>query len=140
MRAVLDTNVIVSALIWGGPPFKLLQAAIDGDIELYTSPILLTELHEVLTCGHLARRLVKQQASVKEAIRLYSDLAILVNPLAIPRTVPTDADDDQVIAAALAAGADIIVSGDKDLLMLHPWRGIQILNATDALQFILGTK
>ena len=48
MRAVLDTNVVVSVLIWGGTPFKLLQAAIDTDIALYTSPALLAGLREVL--------------------------------------------------------------------------------------------
>jgi putative PIN family toxin of toxin-antitoxin system len=59
MQAVLDTNVVVSALIWGGTPFKLLQAATDGYLTLYTSPALLAELREVLTRDHLARRLTQ---------------------------------------------------------------------------------
>ena len=140
MRAILDTNVVVSALIWGGTPFKLLQTAIDQEIVLYTSPALLAELHEVLTREHLARRLTQQQTSVDEAFRLYDELTLSVTPLAIPRSVPNDIDDDQVIAVALAAGAELIVSGDQDLLMMHPWRGIQILNAADALQWLLGEK
>jgi len=48
MRVVLDTTVVVSALVWGGAPFKLLQAATNGDIDLYTSPVLMAELREVL--------------------------------------------------------------------------------------------
>ena len=56
MRVVLDTNVVVSALIWGGTPFQLLQDAA-GDIDLCTSPALLAELHTVLSRPHLASRL-----------------------------------------------------------------------------------
>ena len=48
MRLVLDTNVVVSALVWGGVPHKLIAAAAAGDIELVTSPALLAELHDVL--------------------------------------------------------------------------------------------
>jgi predicted nucleic acid-binding protein len=54
--------------------------------------------------------------------------------------VPNDIDDNQVIATALAAGAQLIVSGDQDLLVLHPWRGIQILKAAGAWQWLLGEK
>jgi len=62
-------------------------------------------------------------------------LAKLVKPQPIERTV-RDVDDDAVVATALAAQADVIATGDSDLLVLHPWQGIQILNATDALQHI----
>jgi putative PIN family toxin of toxin-antitoxin system len=136
MRAVLDTNVVVSALIWGGTPFKLLQAATDGDLVIYTSPALVAELREVLAREHLARQLAQQRTAIKDAIHLYEEICISVTPLSIPRAVPNDIDDDQVIACALAAGAQLIVSGDSDLLVLHPWRGIQILNAAEALQFV----
>jgi putative PIN family toxin of toxin-antitoxin system len=140
MQAVLDTNVVVSALIWGGTPFKLLQAATDGYLTLYTSPALLAELREVLTRDHLARRLTQQQTAVEDAIRLYAEMSIPITPLATPRAVPNDIDDDQVIACALAAGATLIVSGDNDLLVLHPWRGIHILNAAEAVRFVMNAK
>jgi len=68
VRLVLDTNVVVSALIWGGTPYKLLQAATDGDIELFTTPVLLAELHGVLTREHLASRLAQQLSSVDLAL------------------------------------------------------------------------
>jgi putative PIN family toxin of toxin-antitoxin system len=57
MRAVLDTNVVVSALIWGGAPFDLLEAAAAGHVDLATSPVLLAELAAVLGRPHLKERL-----------------------------------------------------------------------------------
>jgi hypothetical protein len=67
MRAVLETNVVVSALIWGGTPFAVLQAASEGGLLLFTSSILLGELREVLARPHLASRLEHQRGSVEEA-------------------------------------------------------------------------
>lgn len=136
MRLVLDTNVVVSAVIWGGLPYRLLQAATDGDIELYTSPALLAELRSVLAREHLASRLTRQQSSAEQAIRFYGELAISVSPLAIPHAVPRDADDDQIIAAALAAQADLIVSGDNDLLSLGQYQGIAIVMPAQAVQLV----
>jgi putative PIN family toxin of toxin-antitoxin system len=140
MQAVLDTNIVVSALIWGGTPFKLLEMATEGHLTLYTSPTLITELREVLTRDHLARRLVEQQTAIEDAICLYEEMCIAVTPLSTPRAVPNDIDDDHVIACALAAGVKLIVSGDSDLLVLHPWRGIQIHNAAEAVRFVVNSK
>jgi len=140
MRAVLDTNVVISALLWGGNPLKLFELTTEGCLVLHTSPALLTELEEVLKRDHLTRRLASQQTSIEEAIRLYTALCIPVMPLSTPRAVPTEIDDDQVIACALAAGATLIVSGDSDLLVLHPWRGIHILNSVQAVRFVMSAK
>ena len=133
MRIVLDTNVVVSALIWGGTPYRLIQAATDGDVELCTSPALLIELREVLGREHLASRLAQQRSSVEQAIGFYGELAINVSPLATPRVVPGDADDDHVIAAALAAKADLVVSGDRHLLSMGSYEDRPIVNAAEAV-------
>ena len=92
MRAVLDTNVVVSALIWGGKPFALLQAATDSDLLLYTSAALLVELREVLERPHLAARLERQRSSVDQALTYYAGLAGSVTPDATPRVVSADAE------------------------------------------------
>ena len=63
----------------------------------------------------------------------YVELATIVTPVPIERTVPADVDDDIVIATALAAGAELIVTGDSDLLVLHPFRGVQIFKTVGAL-------
>jgi putative PIN family toxin of toxin-antitoxin system len=118
VRLVLDTNVVVSALLWGGMPFRLIESATAGDVELVTSPALLEELRGVLRRPRFIARLAQQQASVERAIALYAELAVNVSPVDTPRVVPADAADYQVVAAAVAGGAAFIVSGDRHLLEL----------------------
>lgn len=84
-----------------------------------------------------AALLASQEITPAFLMQRYGMLARLVKPQPIERTVPNDADDDAVIATALAAQADVIATGDSDLLVLHPHQGIQILNAADALQHVL---
>ena len=134
MRLVLDTNVVVSALVWGGVPYRLIEAAAAGDIELVTSPALLAELRNVLGREHLASRLVTQRSSVEQAIGFYGELVISVSPLSTPRVVPGDVDDDHVIAAAVAGSAEIVVSGDRHLLSLGNHQSIGIVNAAEAVR------
>ncbi len=133
MRLVLDTNVVVSALVFGGTPLQLLHAAVTGDVLLFTSPVLLAELREVLARPHLAVPLARKQSSVEQAIAKYDELALRVSPPSIPRIVPNDPDDDHVIACAIAAHADAIVSGDRDLLDLGQHQDIVIITAKQAL-------
>jgi putative PIN family toxin of toxin-antitoxin system len=136
MRAVLDTNVVVSALIWGGIPFALLAAAAEGRIDLVTSPALLAEISEVLTRPHLIQRVQRVRGSVEDAVALYTSLAISVTPVTVPRAVPNDPDDDNVIAAAIAGQAEIIASGDRHLLSLGASHDILILRPAEVVASI----
>jgi putative PIN family toxin of toxin-antitoxin system len=126
-RAVLDTNVVVSALIWGGAPFGVLEAAASGQINLITSPVLLAELADVLNGPKLNFRLKRVRGSLEDALALYTALAVSVTPLSVPRIVPEDPDDDHVIAATMAGQADFIASGDRHLLSLGTYQAIRIL-------------
>src|SRR4051794_24518865 len=112
MRVVIDTNIVVSGLLWHGPPRQVLDAAREGIIELYTSEDLLAELDDVLGRGKFAARLLAARVTVAELVLGYSVLAHLIEPYDIGSVVLADADDDAVLACALAAQAEVIVSGD----------------------------
>jgi putative PIN family toxin of toxin-antitoxin system len=136
VRVVLDTNVVVSALIWGGPPFSLLQAAVDRDIKLFTTPTLIAELRAVLAREHLASRLESQRSLVERAVQLYYALAIELSPISVPRVVPADIADDHVIAAAIAAQAELLVSGDRQLLTLRIHQSVRIVTPAEAVRLL----
>ena len=132
MRLVLDTNTVLSGLLWpGGPPGKLIDAAEAGDIDLATSPALLAELTDVLHRAKFARLYAKRELAPGALFEGYAALARLVTPTTVPRTC-RDPDDDHVIACAIAARAEIIVSGDRDLLELGRHGDIRIVNAASA--------
>lgn len=138
MRLVLDTNVVLSAMLWNGTPFRLLQRAVEGEVQLFTSPVLAAELREILARPHLAAKLVEKNTTADAVTALYLEFARALSPLSVPRVVPDDPDDDHVVACAVAAKADAIVSGDKHLLNLREHQGIQIVTAAQAAQLIGG--
>ena len=132
MRLVLDTNVAVSAVLGSSAPTRLIELAAEGAFDLFTSEALLAGLAEVLDREHISRRLVSKHRSAPEVLALYEALAERVVPTSIARTAP-DTDDDAVLGCALAARADLIVSGDKHLRDLKSFHRIPILSPTDAL-------
>ncbi|MBX3325871.1 MAG: putative toxin-antitoxin system toxin component, PIN family [Nitrospira sp.] len=134
MRVVADTNVIVSAMLWLGSPHRILVAVEGARLTLYTSPALLRELTGVLNRPKFAARLRELQVSGSELTADYARLAHLVNPQRIRRVVVDDPSDDEVLACALAARAQYIVSGDSDLLRLRSYRDIPILSPRSFVQ------
>ena len=122
IRAVLDTNTIMSGVGWGGPPGAVLDAALAGHFDIVTSPILLDELRRVLAYPKLHAVI----GDADELIELLTLAAIVVTPTETVELV-RDPDDDRLIEAALAAHADVIVTGDQNLLTLGHVDQIQIL-------------
>jgi putative PIN family toxin of toxin-antitoxin system len=138
VRIVLDTNVVLSSLLWRGTPHHLLAAiAQRSGIQLYSSTALLEELADVLTRPSATKRLALIDRSAREVLADYVEAIDLVEPASVPRVVVGDVDDDQVIAAAVAARADLIVSGDrKHLLPLGSHQSIDIVDAAEAVRRI----
>lgn len=132
-RTVADTNIVVSAFLWGGTPREILEAARWEAISLFTSAALIAELEEVLSREKFATRITRAGSSVSELLGDYCALAQFVRPTESPAAV-RDPDDDRVIACALAANAEFIVSGDDDLLILGRYRDITILSAAQMLR------
>jgi putative PIN family toxin of toxin-antitoxin system len=133
LRLVLDTNTALSGLIWGGFPGRLIDAAVSGQVQLISSVPLLSELGGVLGRPKFLQSVLKQGFSVSDLFDGYSALVECVLPAELEGPISRDPDDDQVLAAAIGGRADLIVSGDDDLLSLVEVLGIPIVSARDAV-------
>jgi uncharacterized protein len=133
VRLVLDTNIALSGLLWGGPPGRLIDAALDDHIRLVSSVPLISELQGVLGRQKFESQLLNRGLTIRELLDGYAALVEVVRPAAIPPTVTRDPDDDQVLATALSGKADLNVSGDSDLLHPRSFRGIRIVTAAALL-------
>jgi len=139
VRCVTDTNVVVSGLLWLGNPGRLMEAAAHGRITLYTSPVLVAELRSTLNYNRLAKRIERSGLTLDELLTRYLNVAIVVEPDTVPQIVH-DPDDDHVLAAALTARADLIVTGDQDLLVLGSYHDVPIVTAAEAMRRVEAEK
>lgn len=137
MRLVLDTNVVASALLWRGVPQMLLQAGRERRVSLFTSIQLLAELTDILARLKFEKKLAASGLTIGQIVDRYAELAALVQPAVIAPTVLDDPDDDQVLACAVAARANLIVSGDRrHLLPMSTFEGMPIVLPAEALRII----
>ena len=134
MKLVLDTNTVISGLLWHGAPRQVLDLARSGSISLFTSPELLAELEDVLGRKKFAARLRMAQVTVDELVYGYAALATTIRVAKITPVIKADPDDDIVLACAVAAKAEIIASGDSHLLDLKEYEGIRILTVNQVLE------
>lgn len=127
MRIVLDTNVLIAALIARGTCHELLEHCVVRH-ELITSQFILDELR-----GKLIEKFKYPNDMADEAITVLRSRMKIITPSPLEIPVCRDVDDDNVLAAALDASCDCIVTGDKDLLVLHPYQAVAILSPRDFL-------
>ena len=128
MRAVLDTNVIVSAVLSAGsPPDSVLRAWRKEAFQLVSSAPLLRELETVLKRDHIAGRLGWSPSERRAFVTDLGQRAIVVIPERRLEAVLADPSDNRVLEAAVAAQADYVVSGDQHLLGLKTYEGVQIV-------------
>lgn len=135
MRLVLDTNVVASAMLWGGNPKRLLQARREKRVELFTSVAMLAELTDILVRPKFANKVAASLMTVDQLVDGYAELTQVVRPTPTPRIV-SDPDDDVVIGTALAAKADLLVTGDRGLLDVGTYQGVRIVRVTEAISLI----
>jgi putative PIN family toxin of toxin-antitoxin system len=129
VRVVLDTNILISAVLFpGGPPELVYRLALEGRIELVTSPALLGEFGRVLTT-----KFGWACEPAEEAVRQIARIGQVSESSERVREIKADPADDRVLEAALAGSAEVIVSGDRHLLRLRKWRDVRIVKPTDLL-------
>lgn len=136
-RAVLDTNILISAFITPrGTPAKVLQAWRAGRFDLVTSPPLLLELREALSRPHLKDRYRLSPTDIRDFLTLLTSAAFLVTAPEVVSTLLCDPDDLAVLACAVAGHAEYIVTGDLDLLHLRSFEAVQIVRPSLFLQLL----
>ena len=123
MRVILDTNVFVSGIFFGGPPYRILKAWRDGELRLVVSQEILNEY----------QRVGEELAGQFPGVDPYSILELVAMNAEIfldqimPEPVCEDPEDDKFIACALAGRCKVIVRGDKHLLKVSGFRGIKVM-------------
>lgn len=127
MRVLFDTNVLFAAFTVRGFCDELIEETVDLCTIVWSSP-LRNELVRVLR-----RKRLLSPAAVA-AIAAFSDLCEMVKPVKLPKPVSRDPDDDVVLATAIVGRADLIVTGDNDLLVRKQFRGIRILSPRQVLE------
>jgi len=132
MRVVLDTNILVSALLWRGAPYRCLLAVQAGLADLILSPPILEELRTVLVA-----KFRHSAAEADEAIELLRAAADMVEISDRLRAVPKDPSDDKFVETAQLGRADVIVSGDRHLLELGSAAGIPVTTARGFLDWLV---
>jgi putative PIN family toxin of toxin-antitoxin system len=140
VRAVIDTNVLVSALFWRGPPHTLLEEARSGVLTFVSSSALLAELDEVLREPKFRSLMTRLGHDAEQVVSSLRQLAEIIDPPPLGASVSRDRDDDALLALAIAAHADMIVSGDADLLVLKGHLGIPIVAPSRAVAYINASR
>jgi hypothetical protein len=137
IRAVVDTNLIVSALFWGGLPRALLDAAKARKFRMVVSNPLVIELKEVMARPKFADRLAEIGETVESLLETdYFALVEVVEAANIEPVVIDDPDDDILIACALGGAASYIISGDHHLLNLGQYLNITVVTASQFLEHL----
>lgn len=136
MRLVLDTNVVVSALLWDGPPRRLLRVGQSEAVRLFTSAPLLAELTDILSRPKFESKIAASLLSIDQLVDLYTEMVAVVRPISIPRFA-SDPDDDVVIGTAIAAKANFVVTGDRTLLSIMEYEGGRIISVSGALDAVV---
>ena len=135
MRVVVDTNVFISGVFFGGKPRTVLESIVSGDVAAFASRAIIEEYSDTIL--DLTGR--KLGALNQEAVSAFvASLNIIETRTKVMAS--RDPDDDKFIECALDAGAVYIISGDKDLLSLEKYRGVTMITAADFVaQFISAT-
>lgn len=138
IRVVLDTNIVLSGFFWDGPPRRLL-APNPPTFLRYTSTPLVEELEGVLSRRKFTARIALSPLSLHQLVDSYLQSATLVTPHHLVGIAP-DPDDDVVIGTALAAKANLIVTGDRGLLSVERYHDIRIVSVAEVTDSIFAKQ
>lgn len=130
MKVVLDTNIYISAILFGGNCEEILKLAVQGAFDLVISKSIISEIESVLK-----EKFRWSKTQVSETIAYIRDITEVMNPNIALSVIKKDPSDNKILECAVAAGADYIVTGDRNhLLPIKEYKGIKILNPVEFLK------
>jgi putative PIN family toxin of toxin-antitoxin system len=127
MRVIIDTNVLISGIFFGGPPAKILEAWHGGELKLVVSPEILEEYFEV--CERISVRY--PDIDIAPILVLVARNSQVVESPPLAEQISRDLDDDKFIACAIASDTRTIISGDNDLLTVSGYERVQVMTPRD---------
>lgn len=131
IKIVIDTNVYLSAIIFGGSPRKVIELAKGKRVKAYTSTLILLEVSEKLN-----KKFSWDQEKVQVVLKAISKIAEVVTPKIKLKVVKENHSDNKVLGCAMVADADYIVTGDKHLLNLKSFEKTKIVTSSDFLRAV----
>jgi len=138
VKAVFDTNILISGLLFKGNESQLLEFVESGGIELFISAELAAELENVLDYPRIVKVLILRQKNKEKCLLTVANIASLVEPR-VRVDVTADGNDNRVLECAVEAGAEYVVSGDSHLLDIKSYKGVRVVSSKEMLR-ILGVK
>jgi len=136
MKIVLDTNVLISALLWKGLPNKILKIIENKELTLCINEFILEELSGVLQRRKFNRRINECKASLEELISGILEISEIFPNIEISPIIKDDLNDNWIISCALASESKYIITGDPHLLKLGKFRNIPILTPRQFLSML----
>ena len=133
IKVVLDSNVLISSIVFGGNPRKIFKKIIEGKIKLSISLSIIEEIREVLGGDKFKYSPAVLNIIINELLAITE----VVEPMEILNVIDDDPDDNRILECAVEAGADYIITGDKHLLKKNPYFNIRIMNPYDFLEKVL---
>jgi uncharacterized protein len=127
MRIVLDVNVWISGLLWVGVPGRIFDLAADYQITIFVSEPIREDIKEILKRKKLQAKIQSLGVSVEDLLAVVGQLSESCSTEAVEVPELRDPDDIVILETALAANAEVIITGDLDLLVLREFNGIHIL-------------
>lgn len=130
IKVVIDTNVFISAFVFGGNALEIIRLFLKGNIEVYISPFILEEVTRILR-----EKFLWEELKIEKLLQLVKSKAKVVYPQVKVSIIKSKDDDNRILECALESKADYIVSGDKrHILLLKELEGIKIVSVSEFLE------
>jgi len=137
LKIIIDTNVAISGLLWGGAPNQILKLCRNGAVRILECEETLDEVKRVLQYSRFSERLSALETTAIEVFAYFMNLATYVpSPETMPDVIKEDPFDNVFLGIASENSASLIVSGDRHLLGFESFEGIQIVTPSEAVKVV----